>query len=65
MEFHRNMLPGLGVVCHGFQTYHEARRFASWAQRVTRFDQYPCDAHVAREDDRPEWDRWQVKVSNW
>jgi hypothetical protein len=65
MQFHRNMLPSLGVSYHGFETYHEARRFAAWAQRVTRLDRYPCDAYVTRENDRQEWERWQVKVTNW
>ena len=65
MQFDRNMLPALGVIWRGFANELEAKRFARWAENETRHDQWPCEAYVWREDDRPADERWQVKVVNW
>ena len=65
MHFTRNMLPILGVMWHGFSNERDAIRFARWAEKETAKDEYPCDAYVWLENDRPEHERWQVKVVNW
>jgi len=65
MEFDRNMLPLLGVTWRRFATRNEALRFARWAERETRNDEYPCDAYIMRDDILPDGEKWEVKVTNW
>jgi hypothetical protein len=64
-EFNRNMLPCVGVVWHYFPTMDEAQSFANWAEDETADDEWPCEAFVMRDDDRPDAERWEVKVRNW
>lgn len=59
-KFNKNMLPLLGVMWHQFTSLKEAKRFASWAERVTRNSQYPCECDIYTEDGHIT-----VKVSNW
>jgi len=65
MQFNRNMLPLLGVTWHRFPTHAQARAFASWAERETRRDEYPCESFILRQDDADPSERWEVKVRNW
>ena len=65
MAFNRDMLPCVGVIWHYFPTMKEAQSFAKWAESETENDQFPCEAFVMRDDDRPDDERWEVKVRNW
>jgi hypothetical protein len=65
MHFDRNMLPLLGVTWRYFPTKHDALAFAQWAEHETAQDEYPCEAFVTIEDDRPTDERYCVMVRNW
>lgn len=60
--FNRDMLPILGVTWREFDSEREAVRFAKWAERTTRNDQYPCDAYAYQNEHTK---KWEVKVVNW
>lgn len=60
--FNRDMLPILGVTWREFDNEREAVRFAKWAERTTRNDQYPCDAYAYQNEHTK---KWEVKVVNW
>lgn len=60
MQFNRNWLPILGVMWHRFDTMREAKRFAAWAERETRYMEYPCECSIYTEDGVIT-----VKVPNW
>jgi hypothetical protein len=64
-EFSTRDLPLLGVTWRRFPTLQEAKRFAAWAERSTRRDQYPCEALVYTDDRNDPKERFEVKVSNW
>jgi len=63
MKYSRDMLPCLGVTWHYFETETEALAFAQWAEDETRYDNYPCEAFVMRDDEREQ--QFEVKVRNW
>ena len=66
LVFDRRMLPLLGVTWRRFATLADARRFAAWAERETRNDEYPCESFVAAADPDADPDqRFEVKVRNW
>jgi len=65
MQFHRNMLPHLGVSFHTFESEFEAMEFAKWAEQETRYDEYPCEAFVTYDADAPFGEQYEVKVRNW
>ena len=65
MQFTEMMLPVLGVTWHYFADEKTAKALARWAERTTRNRQYPCEAFVTLEDDRPQNERYVVKIRNW
>ena len=64
-NFNRNMLPILGVNWFYFAKESDALALARWAKRETRNSQRPCRATVKVCDDRPFFERYEVKISNW
>jgi hypothetical protein len=65
MTFSRNDLPLLGVTWRKFPTLADAKRFASFAERETRHDEYPCEAFVNVDERNEPGERFEVKVRNW
>lgn len=65
MKFSRNELPLLGVTWRTFATLADAKRFAAFAERETRHDQYPCEAFVTVDERNDHDKRFEVKVRNW
>jgi hypothetical protein len=64
-QFSRDSLPCLGVTWTRFATLREARRFAAWAERETKRDQYPCEAFVTEDNRNDPGETFEVKVRNW
>lgn len=63
--YSRKDLPVNGVMWHYFATQNAAEKFAQWAEKITVADEYPCEAFITREDDRPDGRNFVVKVRNW
>ena len=61
-NFDASMLPVLGVRWERFPTQAQAEAFASWAERVTARDHYPCEATIDWRPDYSVGEQWEVRV---